>query len=161
MLTAHYTGPARPGLTNRFGWWLIRTGQKAPYDFCTHTEAIHELHADGRVTIASSSLADKGVRTKRVRLTPGSWVVVDVPAWDVQASIEFFADAVAKRQGYDYVGAGATMLPGKQKAGRLFCTEAVLAPFVPASHYFTPAQGLAICLGHGRDVTEQFFAERA
>ena len=160
MLTAHYTGPARPGLTNRFGWWLIRTGQKAPYDFCTHTEAIHELHADGSVTIASSSLADHGARSKRVRLAAGHWIVVDVPAWDVALSVEFFAKAIAQRQGYDTLGAGATLLPGKHKAGKLFCTESVLGPFVPASHYYTPALGLSLCLGFGRDITQDFFKDR-
>jgi len=76
----------------------------------------------------------------------------------VQASIEFFAGV--NRQRYDILGAGATMLPGKQRDNRLFCTEAVLAPFVPAAHYFSPAQGLAICLSHGNDVTEQFFKDR-
>ncbi len=161
MLTAHYIGPARRGLAAHLGWWLIRTGQKGPYDAATHTEAIHELHDDGSVTIASSSLADGGARTKRTHLAPGKWILVDVPAWEVQLSREFFAEAIALGRKYDFFGAGATLLPGKQKSDKLFCTEAVLAPFVPAAHYFSPAAGLAICLGHGRDVTDAFFAERA
>ncbi len=161
MLTAHYIGPARPGLKARLGWWAIRTGQKAPYDDCTHTEAIHALHADGSVTIASSSLADHGVRTKQARLAAGRWIVVDVPAWDVALSVEFFAKAIAQRQGYDTFGAGATVLPGKHKAGKLFCTEAVLSPFVAAPHYYTPALGLSLCLSFGTDVTAEFFKGRA
>ncbi len=160
MLVAHYIGPPKPGLAAHAGWWLIRLAQKAPYATVTHTEAIHELHGDGSVTMASSSVADHGVRRKRAVLTPQNWLITDVPAWDVRASVEFFDAAIAKREAYDFFGAAAAMLPGRQKTDRLFCTEAVLAPFVPASHYFAPAPGLAICLGHGRDVTTAFFTER-
>lgn len=158
MLTAHYHGPAREGLWAKAGRWLIRAGQKAPYSHITHTEAIHQVYADGTTLIASASLADGAVRVKRAVLRMEHWIIVDVPAWDVARSVEAFAQWTAAGAGYDIRGAAATMLPGKQSAHRLFCTEAVLAPFVPAAHYFTPAQGLAICLGHGRDVTAEFFS---
>ena len=45
------------------------------------------------------------------------------------------------------------MLPGKEESNKVFCTEAVLAPFVLASHYYTPALGLSLCLSLGQDVT--------
>lgn len=154
MLVAHYIGPAKPGLLAHLGWWAIRTGQKAPFDDATHTEAIHAVHRDGTFTIASSSLEDKGVRVKeRVRLTPGHWIVTDVPMWDVELSKAWFAAAIARGVRYDKRGALATMLPGKEDDTKVFCTESVLAPFVLASHYYTPALGLSLCLSLGTDVT--------
>lgn len=150
MLIAHYIGPAKPGLLAWIGWHGIVLGQKAPYDRCTHTEAIHAVHDDGTVTIASSSIVDKGVRTKRVRLNPDHWIITDVPAWDVLASVEWFERAIAGGMRYDSRGALATLLPGRQDPARVFCTEAVLAPFVMAPHYYTPAMGLALCLSLGK-----------
>ena len=114
MLIAHYIGPPKPGLAAWIGWHLTVLAQKAPYDLCTHTEAIHALHADGTSTIASSSLADKGVRIKR--------------------------------------GALAPVLPGRHDDNKVFCTEAVFAPFVQAPHYFSPALGLSLCLSIGKQV---------
>lgn len=160
MLTAHYTGPAKPGAFSRLGWWLTRTGQKKPYAHVTHTEAIHALYNDGSVLMASSSVADHGVRVKRVVLDPSHWIVVDVPLWEVQESIDYFAKQIAAGTGYDLFGAAASLLPGKEKGNKLFCTEAVLAPFVPAAHYYFPAVGLSTCLGLGEEVTEDFFRER-
>jgi len=159
MITLHYTGPAKPGLLPRIGWWLIKTGQKAPYGHCTHTEALHEVHPDGSVTMASSSIADGGVRRKRTRLVPGRWTVVDVPQWDVRKSINFFDAVIEAGLAYDARGAAATLLPGKQHSGRFFCTEAVLYPFVQAPHYYNPALGLSLCLSLGTDITETFFKE--
>jgi hypothetical protein len=153
MLIAHYVGPAKPGILPWIGWQLTVLGQKGPHDRCTHTEAVHEVHGDGTVTIASSSLHDKGVRTKRTALNRDNWVITDVPMWDVQESIDFFAEAISRGVQYDKRGALATLLPGNQDARKLFCTESVLAPFVDSAHYFSPALGLALCLSLGRDVT--------
>lgn len=155
MLIAHYIGPAKPGLLARLGWWAVRVGQKAPYDDCTHTEAIHADFGGGVFCIASSSLADRGVRTKAAELTPGHWIITDVPQWPVERSIAWFADAIAAGVRYDKRGALATLLPGKQDADKVFCTEAVLAPFVQAPHYYSPALGLSLCLSLGRDVTAE------
>jgi hypothetical protein len=154
MLIAHYIGPSHPGVIARIGWELTVLGQKGPYDQCTHTEAIHRVHSDGTVDIASSSLVDKGVRIKKhVRLKPEKWVITDVPAFDVTKSIAWFDAAIAKGIGYDKRGALSTLLPGKQASNKVFCTEAVLAPFIPESHYFTPAACLALSIGLGRVVT--------
>jgi hypothetical protein len=159
MLIAHYTGPAKPGIAAHIGWHLTVLAQKGPYDLCTHTEAIHQLHSPGVVSMASSSLMDKGVRIKeRVRLNPLHWIITDVPAWDVQQSIRYFAAAIQAGVRYDKRGALATMLPGKEDAHKVFCTEAVLAPYVRAPHYYSPALGLSLCLSVGRDVTADFFS---
>ncbi len=158
MLTLHYIGPPKPGVLPHIGWWLITTGQKAPYGHCTHTECVHQVHGDGSVTMASSSIADGGVRRKRTRLVPGRWLVVDVPSWDEQKSIDFFDGVIEAGVTYDTRGAAATLLPGKQKANQFFCTESVLAPFVVAPHYYSPALGLSLCLSVGHDVTQEFFS---
>lgn len=156
MLVAHYIGPHKGGALAYLGWQMIRLGQKGPYDHCTHTEAIHAVHGDGTFTIASSSLADGGVRIKpRARLTPGHWVVTDVPQWRVERSQAWFAHAIACGFRYDKRGALATMLPGKEEADKVFCTEAVLAPYIKASHYYSPALGMSLCLSLGHDVTAQ------
>ena len=152
MLVAHYIGPPKPGIPAWVGWHLTVLAQKSPHDRCTHTEAIHAVHDDGTVTIASSSIADRGVRTKRVRLTAEHWIITDVPQWDVSLSVEWFAQSIANRVRYDVRGALATMLPGREDGGKVFCTEAVLAPFVKAPHYYTPALGLSLCLSIGREV---------
>ena len=156
MLIAHYIGPAKPGIAARLGWWLTVTGQKAPYDYCTHTEAIHEVHGGGVFTIASSSIVDRGVRVKRAALRPGHWLITDVPQWDVERSRQWFADATDVGMQYDKRGALATMLPGRQDNKKAFCTEAVLDPFVKAPHYYTPAMGLSLCLSMGFDVTADY-----
>lgn len=149
MLIAHYIGPPKKGLASKFGHYLTVLAQKGPYDQCTHTEAIHAVHGDGTVTIASSSIADKGVRVKRAKLNPGHWVITDVPQWGVGLSVAYFEQAIKNRVRYDMRGAIATMLPGKHEGHKVFCTEAVLAPFVQAPHYYSPAMGLALCLSIG------------
>lgn len=156
MLIAHYVGPAKHGLLAKIGWNLTVIGQKSPYDLCTHTEAIHSVNDDGTFTIASSSIQDKGVRIKEgVRLTPKNWVITDVQLWDVESSVRWFDSAIERGVEYDKRGALATLLPGRQDSEKVFCTEAVLMPFVQAAHYFSPALGLAMCLSIGSDVTEQ------
>jgi hypothetical protein len=151
MLVAHYIGPAKPGLAAWIGWHLTVLAQKSPFDLCTHTEAIHAVHEDGSVTIASASLADKGVRLKeRVKLNPEHWIITDVPQWDVSKSVTWFQQAIKDGLEYDKRGALATMLPGRQNSKKVFCTEAVLAPFMQAPHYYTPSLCLDLCLSIGQ-----------
>lgn len=149
MLVAHYIGPPKAGIPAWVGWHLTVWAQKSPHDRCTHTEAIHAAHDDGTVTIASSSIADRGVRTKRVKLNPDHWVITEVPQWNVALSIQYFKHAIRDQVKYDIRGALATLLPGRQDAKRVFCTEAVLAPFIQAPHYYTPALCLSLCLSIG------------
>lgn len=159
MLIALYIGNHRAdGILARIGWAATRLFQKGPYGHITHCEAIHAEHADGTVTIASSSLRDGGVRSKRVRLDQAHWLVVDVPQWDVERSEDFLAETVGAK--YDWRGAVATVFLGSQQTACWFCNEWVAAPFIRASGTFGPNHFAAICLSLGRDVTAEFFESR-
>jgi hypothetical protein len=159
MLIAHYIGSHRGDtLLTRLGWALVRVVQRGPWRRVTHVEAIHEVHDDGTVTIASSSLREGGVRSKRVKLNPAHWLIVDVPQWDVRSSIE--ALEYSRGSHYDWRGAAATVLPFRQSTKGYFCTEWVALPFLHASHLFGPAQLAAITMSLGEDITESFFAQR-
>jgi hypothetical protein len=160
MKVAHYTGDhAKDDPLVRLGWAITRKVQKGPYAGTTHSEAIHAEHGDGSVTIASSSLRDKGVRDKRTRLNPAHWRIVDVPFWDVRESIELLGRTRGAK--YDLRGAIATAFIGSQDASRWFCNEWVAEPFVKASANFGPHQLHALTLSFGRDITLDFFRSRA
>lgn len=159
MLIAHYTGDhSADGLLTRAGVALTRLGQKGPYGYITHTEAIHAQHPDGRVTIASASLRDGGVRAKQVMLNPAHWIITDVPQWDVLESRLLLERT--KAWPYDWRGALATMLPGTQSGNAFFCNQWVGAPYLRASGTFGPHHFAAICLSVGRDITTEFFTAR-
>lgn len=162
MKIAHFVGNhAADTLAVRLGWWITRLVQRGHYKAVTHCEAILAEHADGTVTIASASVRDGGVRTKRnVRLNPAHWLIVDVPQWDVQKSIDWFAfnDCLP----YDWRGAVATVLLFDHDQNGWFCNEAVGASGgLIDPQTFTPAQFAAICLTLGQDVTADFFWSRA
>lgn len=149
---------AADDLLTRTGWWLTRLAQKGEFGRVTHTEAIHAEHADGSVTIASSSIRDGGVRAKRAMLDPGKWQIVRVPQWDVARSIELLAHTNGLP--YDKRGALATVLPGRQQDMRWFCSEWVAAPFLKAPGTFGPHMLAAVALSLGSDVTDDFFWSR-
>ena len=156
MLVAHYIGNhAKDTLAVRTGWAITRAVQRGTYKAVTHCEAIHAVNADGSVTIASASVRDGGVRTKHnVRLTPGNWLIVDVPSWDVQRSIDWFA--FNNGTPYDWRGALATVLPGTQSDNGWFCNEAVGSSVgLKDPQIFGPAQFASICMSLGKDVTAQ------
>lgn len=160
MKIAHYIGDhAGDSLTVRAGWWITRKVQKGIYACTTHVEAIHEEHSDGSVTIASSSLRDGGVRTKRVVLNPMHWCIVDVLMWDVQQSIALMSHTHGAK--YDLRGAIATAFIGSPQTGRYFCNQWVGFPYLQASATFGPHHFHAICLSLGSDVTEDFFRCRS
>lgn len=161
MKVALYVGDhAGDGISIRLGWWLTRLGQKGQLGIVTHVEAIHAEHQDGSVTIASASLRDGGVRSKDVTLTPGSWMIVDVPQWSLQQCQAWFA--VHDGELYDVRGALATMLPGAGVWNRWFCNEAVGASIgLMQPGTFGPHQFAAIALTMGSDVTAAFFENRA
>ena len=160
MQIIHYIGNhAADTLAVRLGWWITRLVQRGQYKAVTHCEAILAEHADGSVTIASASVRDGGVRTKRnVRLNPAHWLIVDVPQWDVQKSIDWFAfnDGLP----YDWRGAVATVLLLGHDQNGWFCNEAVGAPHIRDSHIFGPAQFADISMSVGRDATAEFFKAR-
>ena len=151
MKVAFYIGNhAEDSWLTRLGWWLTRKLQKGSLSIVTHCEAIHAEHDDGTVTIASASLRDGGVRSKRCALVPDHWMVVDVPQWDTAASACWFAEH--EGQGYDWRGAVATCLPGRGSPDRWFCNEAVGAsvglvnPETFGPHQFA---AVAVSLGQG------------
>ena len=142
MLIAHYTGDhAGERWTTRAGVVLTRLGQKGPLSHITHTEALHEQHSDGSVTIASASMRDGGVRSKRVTLSPSNWIITDVWQWDVAQSV--------------------LVLPGRSSDTAYFCNRWVGQPYLKASGSFGPHHFAAICLSIGQDVTTDFFNSRA
>jgi len=159
MLISHYIGDhADDSLLERAGVMFTRLAQKGPYSDVTHTEAIHALHADGSVTMASSSLRDGGVRPKTVRLNPMHWLITDVPMWDVQQSIALLE--VTNGQPYDWRGAWALFLPGSPDGRSSFCNKWVATPYLQAPGTFSPSQFCAICMSIGADVTAEFFRNR-
>lgn len=159
MRIALYTGDhAADGWLARLGWWITRFVQKGKYGYITHCEAIHAEHSDGSVTIASASLLDGGVRSKRARLNPLHWIIVDVRQWDMQASMDLLV--MTNGAAYDWRGALATVILGSPKSGRWFCNQWVGSPFLKAPASFGPHQFAAICLTLGVDVTKEFFGAR-
>lgn len=159
MKIAHYTGDhAGNGFLARVGVALTRLGQKGPYGQITHTEAIHTEHPDGTVTIASASLRDGGVRSKRTLLNPDHWLITDVAQWDVALSVLL----LSQTQGwpYDLRGALATVLPGRQSDTAYFCNRWVATPYLKAAGSFGPHHFAAVCLSIGQDITTEFFRSR-
>lgn len=159
MKIAHYIGRHQnDDIFSRIGWACTRAVQRGKFKQCTHVEAILAEHENGKVTIASSSLRDKGVRVKRTRLSRDSWIIADVPQWEVEKSIALLSETYGVP--YDLFGALATVIPTRQNKKQFFCTEWVAFPFLQSPHIFGPAQFAAITLSIGKDVTEQFFADR-
>ena len=160
MKTALYIGNhGGDTLKVRTGWALTRLVQRGIYQRVTHTEMIHDELIDGSVVIASSSIRDKGVRAKPAKLTPGNWMIVEVPSWSVNQSKDWFVEHDGKK--YDLRGAIATVLPGSQYGDRWYCNEACAASVgIVEPQLFGPAQYAAIAMSLGRDVTENFFKER-
>lgn len=156
MLIAHYIGDhTKDDISARIGWTLTRAVQRGPYKNVTHSEAIHTVHEDGEVTLASSSLREGGVRSKKVKLNPNNWLISNVPQWYVQDSISLLDRTRGKP--YDWRGALATVLPFKESKNAWFCNEWVAAPYLQAPHIFGPAQFCTICMSIGQDVTKEFF----
>ncbi len=159
MLVAHYIGVQQDApLLAQAGWYVTRKTQKGRYARVTHCEAIHDLHPDGSVTMASSSLSDKGVRPKTLFLKREHWLIADVESWDVERSRILLLET--RGQPYDWRGAWATRMPGSENSLQWFCSEWVAYPYLHASATFGPHHLAAITFSIGRDVTDDFHAER-
>lgn len=158
MLIALYIGPhTSDTLPVRLAWKATRLVQKGPLGIVKHVEAIHEVYTNGEVTLASSSLRDKGVRIKTTKLNPAHWIIVEVPQWSVQKSILWFESH--EGDAYDIRGALATVLPGTSSPDRWFCNEAVGASVgLICPETFGPNQFAAIALTLGTNVTMEFFS---
>jgi hypothetical protein len=159
MKIAFYVGThAKDSFIVRSGWRLTKLAQKGQYSYVTHVEAIHSEQADGSVIIASSSLREGGVRSKQVTLTKDSWIIADVPQWSVIASIDLLS--CTKNETYDWRGALATVLPGKQVSNKWFCNEWVAYPYLQSAANFGPHHLAAICMSIGQNITKDYFNSR-
>lgn len=163
MIILGYVGDHKnDGPAARAGWALVRAAQYgATFQRVTHVEAV--LAGRGRhCAIASSSLRDGGIRTKPdADLTPEKWIVADIPLWDVERSIDWFAahDGLP----YDPLGATASVLwfLPHSKDGR-FCNESIAeSQGVIDPHRQHPASFFAAALSMpgSRIITPEFFAE--
>lgn len=162
MVILGYVGDhAKDTIAARAGWRLVRLAQiGATYCNVTHVEA-HHGGPWYDCTIASSSLRDGGVRTKRgVELEPVNWVAIFVPGLSLADSIAWFAGHDG--QGYAKLGATASalwFLPAEKN--RKFCNEAVALPHgIVDAHRLTPAGFFAFMtsLDGAQDVTAEFFS---
>jgi hypothetical protein len=143
--------------------WFIRRAQKdysEPLKKATHVE--HLLAGDRySATIASSSLADGGVRIKtHVDLNPNHWIVIDAPSLDVEKSKAWFME----HQGlaYDFWGApGSVFWWLADNENKYFCNESCGASVGQLDPHTMPPAGYCnwvLSLPGSRVVTEEFFA---
>jgi hypothetical protein len=146
--------------TARLGWAIVRLAQLgARYKRATHVESL-VVGPWYSATIASSSVRDGGVRIKRdVRLDPKNWIVIDMPMWDTEDTIDWHA----LHDGAEYSWSGSTativwFLPHDKE--RKNCVAAVGEPHgVIDVHRMTTAAFIALCFSMGgMDITEQFFS---
>ncbi len=147
MIILGYIGDhAKDTWTVRLGWALTRLVQRGKFSCCTHVEAVHAIHPNGTVDIASATLREGGVRLKKnVRLQSGNWIAVDVPGWDVADSQELLEKTAGSQ--YDWRGAASSALIflGQSEA-RWFCNEWVGDPYIVDSYALGPAQFMALAL---------------
>jgi hypothetical protein len=151
--------------TARLGWAIVRLAQiGARYRRCTHVES-HLAGPWYDCSIGSSTLrADgagkTGVRVaKGVRLTPGNWIVIDMPKWDTEDAIDWHA--LHDGSGYSWLGSISTIvwfLPKDRE--RKNCVVAVGEPHAVIDvHRMTTAAFIALCFSMGGlDVTNEFFS---
>ena len=138
LQVAFYKGRTR--LFNRLvSWWL-----NGPY---SHAELI--LSVDGDVCeCASSSFLDGGVRTKRMRLDPEHWDVVNVSG-DVAKARAWLLDHEDDR--YDTFGLlGLVWRRGKGSDTKVWCTESVAAMLGYNEAWRFDPMTLYVCLTRGK-----------
>lgn len=99
-------------------WWPRSRGR------FSHCEiVIPGTRTGGRVTCASSSARDGGVRMKRITLTSGHWILVALPHYEPQPIIDWFDRHENLR--YDWLGVLGFVLPWvREKPSRVYCSEA-------------------------------------
>lgn len=165
MLFAGYIAShEKDTLPVQLGWAATRLVQSGEFKRVTHTEAILEGSNYTCCTIASASLRDReGVRIKRdIALTPGNWIILDVPDFPVEVSRSWFKQYLGYP--YDLVGAIATKVWLLRPVSRMFkwffCNEACFAPFVAFSDEYTPSESFALAVSkyNGKIITSEFFA---
>ena len=95
---------------------LTRQVTRGPYSHCELVERL----PDGLFICYSSSVRDKGVRSKRMPLPIEKWDLLPINA-DPLALETFFRQHDDK--GYDWLGAMGFVLLSQGKQERLFCSE--------------------------------------
>lgn len=116
MKIAFYKGPGK--LFDH----VIRAWTRGPY---SHAEVVFDDDLSGPVLCASSSALDGGVRFKRMFLSPDRWDIIDVPAFDTAAALQWFVDHDGLK--YDYLGLFSVWTPVKHSRQRWYCTESIAA----------------------------------
>lgn len=116
---AFYTGtrPGIAGLYNRFvRWW-----ESGP---CSHVELIFSDDV-----AASASMADGGVRFKRIAFDPDHWEIIDLGhLFDEDDARQWFLSRVNEKAGYDLLGQLHFLFaPIHGDKSRYWCSEAVAA----------------------------------
>lgn len=160
MLVAHYIGSHKKDtLQVRAGWEVTRKVQRGDYKNVTHCEAILRDYGSGVADIGSSSVRDGGVRIKEfVTLDPSNWIITDMPMWDAQRARSWFEWHTGME--YDFRGAWATVMPGRDDPQRAFCSKALgLSVGFADAYTLTPARLASACVTFGRVVTSKFFAQ--
>jgi hypothetical protein len=171
MLTAFYIGNHKDdGWLARVGYVLIRAGQWLQrFGRATHCEAILQ-GPWWAAEIAGASRRDGAqVRVKTVALTPGNWLILDVPAWDLaefRARLQPLLGAP-----YSDLGAAASAsvavgflvwLLGKDIAGLgQWCSRTLLqCAGVEGAEDASVAEAMTIALAlpGTRDVTDEYFS---
>lgn len=162
MIILGYVGNhSQDTLTARLGWALVRLAQvRETYGRVTHCEMLLEGYWRDAL-IAGASLRDGGVRIKQTDLTPGNWIVLDVPSWSEEEARRRLEPELGKR--YDARGALATILWFvAHSLAKWFCSEllAHMAALIDP-HRYKPSTlfALAASLPGTRDVTAVFFGE--
>ena len=153
--------------TARLGWAIVRLAQiGARFNRCTHVES-HLAGpwydcAIGSSTLRKTPEGKTGVRTRpSVRLNPEHWMVIDMPMWDVEDTLDWHE--LHDGSPYAWLGSIATILwflP--QIKGQENCVMAVGKPHgVIDVHRMTTAAFIAHCMSlpGSRDVTDEFFAD--
>jgi hypothetical protein len=122
MITlAFYKGTRRENPKAQWWDWLVCWWTKGRFSHCEIV--IPGTRTGGRVTCASSSNRDGGVRTKRITLTTGRWVMVAMPHYENPAAIDWFDQHEDAR--YDWLGILGFVFPWiKDNPRRFYCSEA-------------------------------------
>ena len=149
----------KDSLLARLGWGLVRLAQVGEqYRRVTHCEMLLGGTWSSAL-IGGASLRDGGVRIKQTDLTPGNWIVLEVPAWDEKEARRRLEAEVGA--GYDKPGAMATIFWFiAHSLSKWFCSEllAYLAGLMDA-HRYKPSTlfALAASLPGTRDITDEVF----
>lgn len=100
-------------------WWHLSRGR------FSHVElVIPGTRMGGRATCASASSRDGGVRSKRITLTTGRWVLVTLPFHPSMPAVDWFDEHEDAR--YDWRGvAGFVLTWLRDSWSRFYCSRAL------------------------------------